>query len=385
MSTSQIVTREFILAFAANFAYSSAYFILIPTLPVFLSRLKTGDSEIGILIGVFSVSALLFRPLVGKGLLRTPERTFMLAGALLSLLSSLAYLVASPFWPFFLVRVIQGVSLAFFFTSSATFIANISPERHRGQSLSYFFLANNISFALVPSFGMVLINRFSFSLLFLFCAFASLVSLYLTTRLDKKAVAPPNDSTGQGEGFFSRQALPPSIMIFFICMIWGSLTAFFPLYAIDQGIANPGFFFALFALTLILCRTLGSKWLDVYSREKVLFPCLVNYILATVLLAFTRTPAMFGLAAVFWGSGTAFAYPMLLALALDHAGPARGPAMGTFTAFSDLGVGLGAIIMGMVLSVANYRTMFLSLSLIGLINLSYFALFVRKETLIRKN
>ncbi len=52
--------------------------------------------------------------------------------------------------------------------------------------------------------------------------------------------------------------------------------------------------------------------------------------------------------------------------------------MGTFTFFSDLGVGLGAIIMGMVLSVTNYRTMFLCLSLIGLVNLFYFAFLVRK-------
>ena len=53
MVASKIFTPDFILAFAANFAYSSAYFILIPTLPVYLSRLKTGDSEIGILIGIF--------------------------------------------------------------------------------------------------------------------------------------------------------------------------------------------------------------------------------------------------------------------------------------------------------------------------------------------
>jgi predicted MFS family arabinose efflux permease len=58
--------------------------------------------------------------------------------------------------------------------------------------------------------------------------------------------------------------------------------------------------------------------------------------------------------------------------------------MGTFTAFADLGVGLGAVIMGLVLSVTNYRTMFLCLTLIGLINFLYFNSFVRKRAVSRE-
>jgi len=52
---------------------------------------------------------------------------------------------------------------------------------------------------------------------------------------------------------------------------------------------------------------------------------------------------------------------------------------------SHLGVGLGAMIMRMVLSATNYRTMFLCLSFIGLINLSYFTLFVREKSAIRRD
>ena len=37
------------------------------------------------------------------------------------------------------------------------------PGTRRGQSISYFYLANNTTFALAPDFGMLLIKRFSFS------------------------------------------------------------------------------------------------------------------------------------------------------------------------------------------------------------------------------
>jgi predicted MFS family arabinose efflux permease len=82
---------------------------------------------------------------------------------------------------------------------------------------------------------------------------------------------------------------------------------------------------------------------------------------------------------VIWGSGIAFIYPGLVALALELAGPARGPAMGTFTAFADLGAGIGAMIMGIVLTVTNYQIMFLCLSLVSLFNFSYFNFFLRKR------
>jgi MFS family permease len=85
----------------------------------------------------------------------------MIAGGLLYTFTSLAYLFASPFWPFLVVRVFQGVGYAFFNTASFTLIAHISSGTHRGQSLSYFYLAFNLSSVLAPSLGMFLINHFS--------------------------------------------------------------------------------------------------------------------------------------------------------------------------------------------------------------------------------
>src|SRR5512137_1810517 len=114
----KILTRDFILAFFAQFTFTMANHILIPTLPIYLSRLGSRETEIGVLIGIFTVSSLVLRPLTGKILLRTPEKKMMIVGALLFGLGSIGYFVALPFWPFFLVRVFQGVGYAFFYTAS---------------------------------------------------------------------------------------------------------------------------------------------------------------------------------------------------------------------------------------------------------------------------
>jgi DHA1 family multidrug resistance protein-like MFS transporter len=80
---------------------------------------------------------LILRPFIGRALLKFREKNFMIAGALLFAFTSVAYLLASPFWPLLIVRLFQGIGYAFFLTASYTLVANISPEGHRGQSLSY--------------------------------------------------------------------------------------------------------------------------------------------------------------------------------------------------------------------------------------------------------
>jgi predicted MFS family arabinose efflux permease len=379
MGVRKILSRDFLLTFSAQLTFSSSLFILIPTLPIYLARRGAAEAEIGILIGISSVSSLILRPFIGRALSRIPERNFMLGGALLFILCSIAYIFLPPFWPFLMIRVLQGFGFALFYTASTTFIANISPEAHRGQSLSYFFLAFNFAFALAPSFGMFLINRFNFTFLFLVCAALSLCSLFFSTRLKKRGENTPEAQATEDRSFLSRKALPPAIMAFFTHIIWGALTAFFPLYALEHGMSNPGLFFAAFAVMLILGRTFGGRILDLYSKEKVIMPCLLTYIMAMLILAFSKTTPMFILVAVIWGAGNAFAFPAFVAYAIDLAGPSRGPALGTFTALSDLGVGLGAVIMGIVLRLTNFQIMFLLLAFIGVLNFIYFYFFVMKK------
>jgi predicted MFS family arabinose efflux permease len=54
--------------------------------------------------------------------------------------------------------------------------------------------------------------------------------------------------------------------------------------------------------------------------------------------------------------------------------------MGTFTAAGDLGMGLGAVIMGVVLRLTNYPVMFLCLASVAAISLGYFHYFMRQRT-----
>jgi MFS family permease len=379
MITREIFTRDFILCFAAQVAFASVSFILIPTLPIYLSRLGSAEIEIGILIGAFGISSLVLRPFVGKALSKSGEKRFMVVGAIVSALTSVAYLIAPPFWPFCIVRILQGIGSAFFFTAAIILISNITPQTHRGESLGYFFLSFNISMVLAPPFGIILINHFGFTALFLVCVVLSLGSLLISCRLKSSDIKPMVDSSIEDSSFFTPKAFPPILLYFLAHVIWGSLATFFPLYAINHGVTNPGLFFAAYAMVLILGRALGGRILDTYQRDRVILPCLTAYIIAMTLLAYSTSLQMFILVAVIQATGHAFLMPALVAYTIDLAGASRGSSIGLLSAAGDLGMVLGPTIMGIILRFSSFPAMFLCVALIGLMNFTYFYCSMKKR------
>ena len=66
---------------------------------------------------------------------------------------------------------------------------------------------------------------------------------------------------------------------------------FFPLYAIQCGVKNPGHFFSAMAVVLIVARLTGGRILDTYSKEKIIPIVILISMAALLILAFLKNPA----------------------------------------------------------------------------------------------
>ena len=232
---------------------------------------------------------------------------------------------------------------------------------------------------------MLLINHFNFTVLFLVCAGLSLCTLFTTTRLTKIQGVPKDNQAKKDQPLFTPEALPPSLIAFTLNVIWGSLGAFIPLYALEHGISNPGIFFAVYAIMLILGRGLGGRILDLYDKKKVIMPCLVTVIISMVMLLFSTTLFMFILVAIVLGTGWAFLYPALVLYLIENSESTRGPAISVFTALGDLGTGIGPMVMGIILQWTGYSVMFMCLVFISIVNFVYFYYaIVRKGRMLTK-
>jgi MFS family permease len=374
-----LLTRDFVLGFLAFFGFAIATFALIPTLPVFLSRLGTREAEIGVIVGVYGAASLVARFLVGGALRRYSEKTILMIGALLFALTFLALILFRPFWPLIIVRVLQGISFASLDTAVLAFVISITSIHQRTRAIGYFMLAPPFAQATAPAFGMFLLNRFGFITLFLTCAGLCACTFCLAWKLPKRKIAPTAIRIVEHHSrFFDRRVITPSIPSFLHGIVWGAVMAFLPLYAIEKGIANPGLYFSAVGLMLIIGRMFGGRILDSFSKEKVIFSCLFVLMVAMVVLSVSTTLPMLVVVGFIWGIGGAFFFPTAMSFVLERAGSTDGTAVGTFRAVSDFGVALGPTIAGLLLPFSGYRLMFLSLAVVFLISLCYFSFYSRK-------
>jgi predicted MFS family arabinose efflux permease len=375
-----IMTRDFVLGFFAFFFSLVAYFALYPTLPIFLVRLGSNDREIGALIGILGVSSLVSRFLVGGALTRLSGKSVMMFGALLFALTLIASIVIRPFWPFLTLRFLQGITYACVSTAAFACIISILPSVYRGQGLGYFLLAPSFALATGPSFGMFLVNHYNFTVLFFTCTALSLCSFFFSWKMKGQEAAKPDDTASTHNAlFFEWKIIAPAITNSMQFFVWGAFVAFFPLYAIQCGVENPGYFFTANAVMLIAGRILGGKILETYNKERIILTFLLTATVAMIILSFSKTLSMFILVGMLWGTGAAFLTPTFLAYALDYSGSSGGPAVGTYQAFQDLGMTLGPMVMGIIIPFTGYRVMFLYLALICLIDVMYFQFYVRKR------
>ena len=266
-----LFTRDFILVFLAFFVFIAANHALIPTLPIYLAKLGSNERQVGVLVGVMAIAALVSRFFVGGVLTKYSEKSAMLFGAVFFALTFPATIVFSRFWPLFAVRVFQGFAFACFHTAALAYIINIIPPAHRGQGIAYFMLAPNLAMALVAPSGMFLINQYGFTIFFLSCMGLSLCSFFLSWKVEgPKTIITPEQSTPVRSAFLPEwKIVVPAIANFLQIFVFGALTAFFPLYAVECGVANPGHFFTATAVVMIAGRLLGGRILDTYNKEKM--------------------------------------------------------------------------------------------------------------------
>src|SRR5687768_355832 len=138
----RLVTPAFLLIAFATLGYFVAEGTLLPAVPLYVKGpLGGSEAMVGIVVGAFSVSALLLRPLIGRLADLRGRRAVMLIGSAMFALSVAGYTFSRSVWLLVLMRLLTGAGAAFFFVGAATAVNDIAPEGRRGEAVSFFSLA----------------------------------------------------------------------------------------------------------------------------------------------------------------------------------------------------------------------------------------------------
>lgn len=333
----------------------TGFYMLLPTLPLFIKQMGGNEAQVGLAVGVFMLSAVIFRPIVGVLLDRFGRRPFIVWGLLLFSLAMYMYNWIGGIVVLMGLRILHGMSWAFSTTAIFTAITDIIPSARRGEGMGWFTTAMTLAMAVGPMFGIWVTENLSYHALFLFAVGFSAGALIL--MFSAKMPFKPQSASRKIE-LFEKSVLPVTVAVFFLNIAYGGITAFVPLFA-NSLTVNSGAFFLVYAATLVLSRPIAGKLSDRHGEKFVIIPALVMTISALITLSLST--GLFGMliSAILYGIGFGSAQPALQAATIRLANPDRkGVANASLLTAIDLGIGLGAIMLGWVSQYTSYQLLF---------------------------
>ncbi|MEW6399788.1 MAG: MFS transporter [Bacillota bacterium] len=371
-------TRDFILASLANLAVFTGFQMLMPTMPVYIGFLGGQETIMGVVTGVFTLSAVGVRPLVGWALDTMGRKAVFLFGLAVFVVSALSYAWAPSIAVLLGIRVLHGLGWGCSTTAAGTIAADVIPRERLGEGMGFFGLAGTLAMAVAPALGLFIIHQWGFTLLFVTSGSLASAALLLAAPIRYVSTEPRSlaaSARTARPAFFEPQAVRPGLVMLLGNTTYGAIVTFLALYAMERGIANIGPFFTVYAATLALSRPLGGVLTDRRGYDAAVVPGLVAIAATMALLSRASSLPTFLAAAVLAGIGFGAVGPAMQALAVRGLPPyRRGAANSTYYIGFDLGIGLGAILWGTISQAIGYSVMYLAATIpAGLALVAYLA------------
>jgi MFS family permease len=360
-------------------------FLLFAVLPLFVvDELHGAESQVGLIMGAFAISAVLSRPISGRIVDLWSRKTGLRIGALIYAVSPALYTFAASVPVMFSLRFFHGIGIAIYTTAGSVFVADNAPPARRGEAMGYYGMAMNLAMAIGPALGVALIDHIGFDGLFWVAALLGLLSFVLVQFLHE----PVRHYLHEGQALarpalFSRVALFPGFVAMCMTMTFGTVVSFLPLFVQQHKLGNVGLFFVVYSVVVVVLRPVSGRLSDRFGRSAIIIPGMFFLVLSMVVLAYSASMGGLLFAAVLQGIGFGAVHPSIMALVVDRStAHDRGPALATVMMAFDIGVGFSAIGLGQVLERTDFTTMYLcaaGIALFGTLTVIVATFFQRGE------
>lgn len=349
------------MTFGALFAGALLAFLglgaVLPVLPRYVKGpLEGGDVAVGVVMGAFAFTAVVARPIAGRLTDLRGRRAVVLAGAVASGLAGALYFLPAGIPGLILARLVLGAGEALVFTAGLTWTADIAPEEGRGRSLGLFGLSIWTALSLGPVIGEALLAAGGYASVWAFCMLAPMAGALVIRGLPESPVAPP---TGPRGPWLAREALRPGMALALSSIGFAALAGFIVLHLAARGTGHGTAVFTAFACAVVTQRLVAGRLPDVIGARRTAVGAALAQSAGLALIALAHAWPVAIVGALVMGTGFSVLYPSLALMVVEAVGEdRRGTALGGFTAFFDVGFGLGAPLVGAIASLSSYAAGF---------------------------
>jgi len=280
--------------------------------------------------------------------------------ALAMALGGLLYLLSDSVQTLIAGRLVVGIGEGSLYTAGAAWVVDLVPAERYGFALGLFGLAVWGGLSLGPIAGELLRTAAGYDAVWVLTLVLPLLGALIAATLPEAAFAGHRRRPRAME-LLPRAARRPGAALALANFGYAALAGFVVLDLRSRGVSGGAAVFTAFAVAVFTSRLVLSRLPDrAGARATATFAALTEA-LGLVLLAFAGSLQAAIIAALVVGVGFSMLFPSLALMVVSNVeADRRGSALGVFTAFFDIGVGLGAPLAGVIASLAGYPAVFVA-------------------------
>jgi MFS family permease len=376
-------TKDFIFLLVCSLLFTTGVGVLI-LFPLLIIGIGGGQSDIGVLMGVMSLSAVIARPWISGIVDRLGRKSSMIAGSLLAASICVVHLffideIEKVFPVLVLLRLLIGVGYALSFVAFLTMAADLATGPRLNEGIGYFGIMPMLGMAIGPAIGELFVDRWGFTAMFLLGGFLFIACFLLV--LPVKEEFSPVTAGGALKRFLRTLRIPVVWQMGFICLCFGLAFAahgsFVAPFAKASGLSISAYFIS-YSGAAVAIRLSGSRLANRFGERRIMMVALL--IAGAGFAGLTQVNSTWSLMVIGCtaGTGHGLLFPSLIALTIRPvAADERGKVSGIISGGFDGGMFVGSMVMGQIGEYFGFSMIFAAAAVIIFIGFVAFLIISR--------
>lgn len=359
--------KNFALLLISQTGFFISLFLTLSIIALYSNSIGVSEDLTGVIVGIFSFSAVISRYPFGKSADRGGRKKFLLIGAGIFVVSSFIYPFSEDAFVLLLVRAFHGVGIGAYMVASMSKLVDLVPQDRLGEAMGWFGVPIMVAMVIGQGGGPLFVDLFGFDYTFYLAGFFAIFSLIIAfpikeTKIENKQEASFLDTLKDKNVFSS------SFGTFMLTFVYGGFISFYPLFLEECFLKSEleiSIGFLAFAIASLVARPIFGRFSDSIGKTKVIAPGMIAAATGLWLLGGFYESLGFYYPLVLFGGGFGAAYAVLSALSVETVSKfQRGKATAILTSGFDLGLASGSSLLGFLAGGCNFSFFFLTSSVI---------------------
>ena len=381
----KLLNKEFLILIFISLITAMGFGMISTLISPYAVSFGSELSMAGVISGVFSITALLFRPLGGIITDSLNKKTLCVVTTFITALLMFGYSLSAGLWPLLAVRVLHGAMFGVSGTANLALATEFIPDDKMGQGLGYYGLGQVLSQIIGPNMGIAIKDTWGYGTLFIGIALlTALAGLILLVAFPYEYTAPKTEKSAQRAPFsldrlIAKECIFYALIAGLFSMGNGIVSSFLVLAGEARHIPNIALFFSANAIVLFLLRLLTGTIIDKANLILIVNLSLVTSAVSMVLIGKSTILPIILVAGALKALGNVGGQISLQSACVKKVDAAKiGIATSTYYIGADIGQGLGPIWGGKIAQAFGYEAVFYCMGAIFLIAVAIFTVYQRR-------